>query len=253
MNKGLVCLTFDNMGSAYEVGIGARGGPDPEEISLAVGYPRVLKLLEELELKATFFVEGWNALHHPERVRELVNRGHEVGVHGWVHEKFAALDAIQAERVLVDALAAFRNAGLAPTGFRAPGGIRGVHTEALLTALGFAYDSSIDDTHTLEPGLLNPQLVNIPWAWSMNDYYCYHMAPDEASRTPERVEGAWLGLLDRAAASGGLVTFTFHAMCSGADDVAFGVMSRVLRAVLAHPRLDIVNAATCASRIAAQH
>ena len=95
-----LCLTFDNMGRAREIAEGMASGPDAREPGLAIGYPRLLGLLDELDLHGTFFIEGWNGLHHPERVQELAARGHEVGLHGWVHEKFGALEKSRAEQLL---------------------------------------------------------------------------------------------------------------------------------------------------------
>ena len=119
-----VCVTFDNM------------GPDDAEPALSVGYPRILDLLDRLGLRATFFVEGWNGEHVPDRVRELQARGHEVGLHGWVHEPWAELDAGEAAALLDRGLDALRSAGVEPAGFRAPGGSRGAHTAALLADRG---------------------------------------------------------------------------------------------------------------------
>ena len=95
-----LCLTFDNMGRAREIAAGTASKPDALEPGLAIGYPRLLDLLDELDVRGTFFIEGWNGLHHPERVQELAARGHEVGLHGWVHEKFGALDKPRAEQLL---------------------------------------------------------------------------------------------------------------------------------------------------------
>ena len=80
MTNGRLCLTFDNMGRAREVGLGKAGAPDDNEPSLAIGYPRILAVLKELDLRATFFIEGWNALHHADRIHDLLKRGHEVGL-----------------------------------------------------------------------------------------------------------------------------------------------------------------------------
>ncbi|ACU75515.1 polysaccharide deacetylase [Catenulispora acidiphila DSM 44928] len=62
-----VALTFDD-------------GPDP------VSTPRFLDLLDELDVRATFFVLGSRVARHPEVAAETAARGHEVAVHGWTHE-----------------------------------------------------------------------------------------------------------------------------------------------------------------------
>ena len=65
-----VFLTFDD-------------GPIPEVT------PWVMELLDELGIKATFFMVGENALRHPEIVEELIRRGHDVGNHTLHHMKGA--------------------------------------------------------------------------------------------------------------------------------------------------------------------
>src|SRR5687767_6535007 len=152
------------MGRAREIAEGLASRPDANELGLAIGYPRLLALLDELDLKGTFFIEGWNALHHPERVQELAERGHEVGLHGWIHERFGSLERNRAEQLLHDGTAALERIGLRPRGFRAPGGLRGKHTAGILKSLGFAYDSSTDpEDRNTQPGLLEPGLAHVPW------------------------------------------------------------------------------------------
>ena len=67
-----VVLTFDD-------------GPDP------VHTRKVLDILDEHEAKATFFVIGRKVDKHPDVVKEILARGHEVGVHGWAHDRLFAL------------------------------------------------------------------------------------------------------------------------------------------------------------------
>src|SRR5438309_8462286 len=93
MRRALACFTFDNMAEAAEVGAGARDGPrrDGADPSLTRGFPRVYDLLVAAGVHATFFVEGWNGVHHPDAVAEIVHRGHELGMHGWTHEPWHRL------------------------------------------------------------------------------------------------------------------------------------------------------------------
>jgi peptidoglycan/xylan/chitin deacetylase (PgdA/CDA1 family) len=253
---GTLCLTFDNMGRAREIAEGTASTPDAREPGLAIGYPRLLGLLDELELHATFFIEGWNGLHHPERVQELAARGHEVGLHGWVHERFGALDKARAEQLLHDGTASLARLGIRPAGFRAPGGIRGKHTAAILSSLAYRYDSSTeieaeepqDDYFSVEPGLLAPGLVHIPWRDAMVDSIQYLRHPVRP-RTPAELEASWLAAIDRTAAARATTTMVIHAFVSGVDDERFAVVRKVLTHARGRGDIEIVTASVLAERI----
>ncbi len=51
-----------------------------------VGIAKILELMKELGLKATFFVPGWTALAHPAACEPIVQAGHEIGHHGYLHK-----------------------------------------------------------------------------------------------------------------------------------------------------------------------
>ena len=68
------------------------GAPVGEHWSVTEALPRLLALLDEVELKATFFVEGRNAELYPDAPRELHGAGHEVAFHGWRHEPWGGLE-----------------------------------------------------------------------------------------------------------------------------------------------------------------
>lgn len=245
--KGTLCLTFDNMGAARDIAEGRASRPDPDEPGLKVGYPRLLALLDELGLRGTFFIEGWNGLHHPERVQELAARGHEVGLHGWVHEKFGALDKARAEQLLYDGTAALERLGLRPKGFRAPGGLRGKHTVPVLQALGYRYDSSTDpDDRSTQPSLLAPGLAHIPWSWDMVDSVQYLRHPVRP-RTPQEMEGLWRQGLRRAMENGENLTIVVHAFVSGADAERLAAVRRLL--TYAREQVEIITAGELAERV----
>src|SRR5438094_6790657 len=139
MPPAVACFTFDNMAEAAEVGAGTRRGPRPDvaDPSLAIGYPNLYRLLAAHDIRATFFVEGWNGMHHPEAVAEIVGRGHELGMHGWLHEPWHALGEPEEEDVATRATEALTRAGgVRPHGFRAPGGTRTPRTATILRRLG---------------------------------------------------------------------------------------------------------------------
>jgi peptidoglycan-N-acetylglucosamine deacetylase len=247
--RGALCLTFDNMGRARDIAEGRAAAPDDAEPGLAIGYPRLLVLLDELGLRGTFFIEGWNALHHAQRIEELAQRGHEVGLHGWVHERFASLDRLRAEQLLHDGTAALGRIGLRPKGFRAPGGERGKHTIPVLQALGFRYDSSTDaDERTTQPGLLAPGLAHIPWRPEMVDSIQYLRHPVRP-RTPSELELMWISALDSL--QGGTITLVIHAFVSGVDEQRFAVVRRVLTHAL-ELGMEVTTAGALAERVLTQ-
>jgi peptidoglycan-N-acetylglucosamine deacetylase len=101
-----VALTFDD-------------GPSPEHT------PRVLALLAEAGVKATFFVIGRKAAEHPDIVRAIVAAGHAVGIHGHTHDRFLTLrspDTVGDD--LAEAIATVEAiTGARPTLFRPPVGL----------------------------------------------------------------------------------------------------------------------------------
>jgi peptidoglycan/xylan/chitin deacetylase (PgdA/CDA1 family) len=235
------------MGAARDIAEGRASRPDPDEPGLKVGYPRLLRLLEELDLRGTFFIEGWNGLHHPERVQELAKRGHEVGLHGWAHEKFGALGQARAEQLLYDGTASLERIGLRPRGFRAPGGLRGRHTVPVLQALGFRYDSSTDPgDRSTQPALLAPGLAHIPWSWDMVDSVQYLRHPVRA-RTPQEMEASWRDAIENAIQSSTTITIVIHAFVSGVDDERFAAVRRLLTHARGH--IDIATAGEVAEKV----
>lgn len=241
-----LCVTVDNLGSALAVGRGRAVRPDPTEPGLARGLPAALRLFKDLGIEATFFVEGWNALHHPAAILSMLDHGHEVGLHGWVHERWAELSDGRQETLLWDGTAALRLAGADPRGFRAPGGYRGRRTEAVLADLGYRYDSSIDrETEEAPPHVtaLSNGLAVVPWRWQDNDYWQYHMHPD-GGRSPEQALATWRHSLAQAVEADGLMTLTVHPFVSFVDADRLDVVRQFLELALATPQLTVTGAGT---------
>src|SRR5437764_12665300 len=57
------------------------------------GVPRILELLREHDVKASFFVPAVTALLYPDEQRRVAAEGHEIGIHGWIHERNSELPA----------------------------------------------------------------------------------------------------------------------------------------------------------------
>ncbi len=151
-----LCLSFDNLGEAAEIGVGAIARDAPgigtHPTALEV-LPRILDELEARGLPATFFVEGLNAEIYPERLREVTARGHEVAFHAWAHEQWGEMDAAARAANLRRGIAAFEAIGLRLRGIRPPGGGLGAGGAAALREAGLAYASPAGEGAGLEAGL----------------------------------------------------------------------------------------------------
>ncbi|GAC1320604.1 MAG: polysaccharide deacetylase family protein [Thermoleophilaceae bacterium] len=102
--SGRCALTFDD-------------GPDPE------GTPAVLDALERAGLRATFFVLGEQLMRHHRLAREMVARGHELGLHGFAHERHETLSPASARDDVARGVGAFEaGVGRRPRWFRPPFG-----------------------------------------------------------------------------------------------------------------------------------
>ncbi len=164
-----IVLTFDNLGEASAL---QRGTWDPQtplgsDPSVTRALPWLLDALDHSGLRATFFVEAINCELNPEALRTISARGHELGVHGWEHEAWGALDPDAERDLLGRATRAFASAGLNARGFRPPGGELTARTLGLLRELGYEWCSPAGDG----PPTNREGLVVVPFDWELVDAY----------------------------------------------------------------------------------
>jgi polysaccharide deacetylase family sporulation protein PdaB len=86
--------------------------------------PRILEILQENELKTTFFLTGFWIEKYPEHVKEIVAKGHELGNHTWTHPHLNTLEKSSITRELEQVHAALTDlwGGKEPRLFRPPFG-----------------------------------------------------------------------------------------------------------------------------------
>jgi peptidoglycan/xylan/chitin deacetylase (PgdA/CDA1 family) len=109
------------------------------------GIERMLDLFERTGIKATFFVPALEAVKAPDLVRRVTAAGHEIAAHGNAMEDHSQLGDAEAELLANAHEKLLEIAGVAPRGWRAPGGTMSANTLRHLAALGYAYDSSFED------------------------------------------------------------------------------------------------------------
>ena len=108
---------------------------------------RILVLLDEYEIKATFFTLGWIAERYPSMVKRIVESGHELASHGYAHHRVTELNREQFHDDITRSKALLEDIGSQSVwGYRAPSfSINGNNLWALdcLEEAGYRYSSSI--------------------------------------------------------------------------------------------------------------
>ena len=147
----MLCITFDNFGGAAgdllpwpcPAGIPAAEWAAYNRIGLELGHPRILKLLDELRIRCTYFAEGYAAVLHPDELLAWHAAGHEIAVHGWKHEMWTGIASRDEEERLIQlAVSSIRGlTGQTPAGFRPPGLGINPWTDEVLAAHGIRYVS----------------------------------------------------------------------------------------------------------------
>ena len=144
-----------------------------------VGVPRVLGLLKHLDLRATFFIPGYIAEQHPRMVDAIIAGGHEIGLHGYLHEKLACLTQDEEEEILGRTIEILtRMTGRRPAGFRAPWFETNPWTADLLARHRIDYGASEmgDDVPYVHPN----GLIEIPGQWMLEDWEQFAFSADPA-------------------------------------------------------------------------
>ncbi len=125
---------------------------DKRECRVERNIARILGLLDQHDVKATFFTLGWIAERYPGIVRDIVANGHELASHGYGHERANGLtpqaffaDISRAKQIL-EALSGEEVKGYRAPSFSIDGGNRLWAFDALVRA-GYRYSSSVYPVH----------------------------------------------------------------------------------------------------------
>lgn len=189
-----------------------------------VAVPKLLNILRRQGVLATFFVPGFTAECYPDIVRAMVDGGHEVAHHGYLHEQMRGIDRDTEARYTDRGLRAlYEVAGVVPVGYRAPWWEMNWHTPALLAERGFLYDSSLLDgdapyRFAVEAGS-DTSLIEIPVHWGLDDWEPYAFYPDWTGsgviESPVKVTEMWQLEADAQHQQGGCFVLTNHPFISG--------------------------------------
>ena len=212
-----VALSFDSDHETNELREGGEsiGRLSQGQYGNRQGVPRILSILQDV--RATFFVPAVTALLYPEEQRRVVAEGHEVGIHGWIHERNSELP-LEAERELqmrsADTLE--KLTGQRPVGIRTPSWDFSPITLAITKEMGLRYDSSLMadvDCYELQMDGKDTGVVELPVEWIRDDAVYFNMNRFAALRPytpPAGVFDIFKREFDAAYREGGIFQLTMH-------------------------------------------
>ena len=214
-----VALSFDSDHETNELRDGGKsiGRMCWGQYGNRVGVPRILRLLESHGVKATFYVPAVAALIHPDEQRRVIAEGHEIGIHGWIHELNSELPyAAERELMLRSADTLEKITGKRAVGLRTPSWDFSPNTLRLEKELGLAYDSSLMADEDCYELLLDGEptgIVELPVEWVRDDAV-YFMMNRFSSLRPYTPPGDVLDIfrreLDAAWEECGIFQLTCH-------------------------------------------
>jgi peptidoglycan/xylan/chitin deacetylase (PgdA/CDA1 family) len=238
--KCAVALSFDSDHDSSELRDGGRsvGRLSWGQYGNRVGVPRILDLLRKYDAPATFYVPAVVALLYPDEQKRIVSSGHEIGIHGWIHELNSLLKG-EDERELMfrSADALEKITGIRPVGIRTPSWDFSPETMKIIIDLGLAYDSSLmadEDCYELLSDGQQTGIVELPVEWVRDDAVYFMMNRFQGLRPytpPSDVLDIFRRELDAAYAEGGIFQLTMHPHI-------IGYRSRIwiLEEILSHAR-----------------
>jgi peptidoglycan/xylan/chitin deacetylase (PgdA/CDA1 family) len=165
----------------------------------------MLQILDDSDIKATFFFETWSVTVYPDVVKNVVGRGHELGWHGFQHEMWSTLSPKEEEEVFKKSFAEANKLGIKYDGFRPPGGLINENTTFdLLHEYGIRYISPV-----AEKAAIVHNIPVLPFHWKTIDAYFYmqemsgirQLYGSEAQKgvlTPTTLKGQFLEQVEEA-------------------------------------------------------
>ncbi|MCR4265378.1 polysaccharide deacetylase [Nitratireductor sp. ZSWI3] len=235
-----VALSFDSDHETNELRDGGQsiGRMSQGQYGNRVGVPRILDVLSRNDVRASFFVPAVCALLYPDEQRRVVAEGHEVALHGWIHELNTKVPADKERELHLRAAETLEKVtGIRPVGMRTPSWDFSDVTLQIERELGLLYDSSLmadDDPYEIVEEGEPTGIVELPVEWIRDDAVYFNMNRFQALRPytpPTDVLDIFKREFDRAYAEGGLFLLTMHPHVSGYRSRIF-----ILEELIAHIR-----------------
>ena len=190
------------------------GGLSQGEYGSRVALDRIIDLLDEFDIPASFFGPALSFSLAPHQVDLIQASGrHEIGVHGWIHERNATLPREEEARLLRMAVERLTELmGERPVGYRAPSWNFSDSTLDLLLEMDFLYDSSLmadDRPYEINANGRPTGLIELPVDWILDDAPLFNPLGDRYA-SPREVLEVYKDEFDVAYEEGTMFLLTMH-------------------------------------------
>ena len=255
--RAAVALSFD---SDHETLSLRNAETSPGELSRGeygtrVAAPRILNLLSRFDIRASFFIPAVSALLHPAEVKSYVDAGHELALHGWIHERNTELPAgVERDLTFRAADTLERLTGTRPVGIRTPSWDFSADTLGIIRELGLAYDSSLmadDEPYEILADGEPTGIVEIPVEWIRDDAPYFTTYPKRAlfpQTAPRDVLPIWRDEFDQAYTEGGLFQLTMHPHIIGHRS-RITILEELIDHIASHPDIWFATHADIAAHV----
>lgn len=212
-------LSFDSDHETNELRDGGKsiGRLSWGQYGARVGVPRIAALLARHDIRASFYVPAVAALTYPDEQRALAAAGHEIGIHGWIHELNSVLPyEIERDLMLRASDTLTKITGARPVGLRTPSWDFSPSTLRIEKEMGLLYNSSLMADEDCYEILLDGEpsgVIELPVEWVRDDAVYFMMNRFQAQRPytpPADVFDIFRREFDAAYDEGGIFQLTCH-------------------------------------------
>jgi peptidoglycan/xylan/chitin deacetylase (PgdA/CDA1 family) len=221
-----------------------------------VGVPRILRLLDELQVPATFFVPGLTAERYPRTVEAIIEAGHEIGHHSYAHPRYVECSEAEEQEDFERGLDALTSIGAQVWGHRTPLYCASMRTAGLVARHGLLYESTLmDDDRPYRLRTGEGEIIELPPSWSLDDweqYVCLPVGESFRIKPVAEVVAGWHLELDAMRADGCLFVLTMHPFALGRASRLEGLRNLIEHAQRAGD-VEFVTGEQVARRALADH
>lgn len=189
--KLAVMMTYDFDAETLWISRDARNSKKPGTLSQGVfgakvGVPSILEVLKKNKIQSTFFVPGWVAEKYQGVIHSILDHGHEIGHHGYLHEWVDPDDPEMEREVFKKGLLALKKVtGKTPIGYRSPAWETSHNMTDNLIEHDFLYSSHMMDDlmpYFVERNGEKTGLVELPVQWMLDDAPFFMFSTQPPSR-----------------------------------------------------------------------